>query len=59
MIKQKHIEIYLDRGGKRFRYRLISANGENLSNAGQSYASRGGARRAAKREHPGIPIVSK
>jgi hypothetical protein len=59
MTKTKHVEVYLDRGGKRYRYRLLSVRGENLSNPGQSYASRGGARRAARREHPGFPIVSK
>lgn len=56
MAKTKAIEVYLDRAGK-YRYRLLSAHGEVLATPGQGYASRGGARRAAKRDHPGIPIV--
>lgn len=55
----KHVQLYRDRGGKRFRYRLVSARGENLANAGQSYADRWGARRAARRDHPGVALVTK
>lgn len=54
----KHIQVYRDRGGERFRYRLVSARAEVLANAGQSFAQRWNARRAARREHPGVPVVS-
>lgn len=54
--RQKHIQVYPDRR-KRFRFRVVAANGE-ITTVGQSYASRQGGRRAARREYPTLPVVS-
>lgn len=50
------VDVYKDRKGK-FRFRRIAKNGEKTS-ASQGYASRGGARRAARQNHPGVRLVS-
>ncbi len=54
----KHIQIYKDSRGK-WRYRVVAANWQNTGNAGQGYASLAGAKRAAKRDHPGVLILLK
>lgn len=55
---RKHVEVYRDREERRrrFRYRVWAANGQNVGNPGQSYSRRWSATRAARREHPGLPI---
>lgn len=51
------MEVYKDRAG-RFRYRRRAKNTKIVATAGQSYAYRRGAREAAKRDHPGIVVLS-
>jgi uncharacterized protein YegP (UPF0339 family) len=51
------VEIYQDKG-RQWRYRKVAKNGQITNTPGEGYASRQGARRAAKREHPTMPIVS-
>lgn len=57
MARTIRIEVYEDKKHA-WRYRRIAANGEITSVAGQGYASRGGARRAAKRDNPNVRVVS-
>jgi uncharacterized protein YegP (UPF0339 family) len=55
MPKQKRIEVFTDRRGNG-RYRLIAANGEVIASS-ESYSRRADAKRAARRNHPGVRIV--
>lgn len=50
------MEVYRDRAG-RWRYRVWAANGQNVRNPGQGYSRKWSAKRAARREHPGVPLV--
>lgn len=50
------VQVFPDRKG-RFRFRRIASNGQKTS-ASQGYASRQGARRAARQNHPGVTLVS-
>lgn len=58
--RSEHVTVYRTRSKKsvRFSFRKIAGNGQNVGNPSGSYASRQGARRAAKRQHPGLSIVS-
>jgi len=56
-MKGKHVRIKQDRAG-RWRYTVFAGNHEKVATPGQGYATRSGARRAAKREFPTVPIVS-
>lgn len=40
-------EIYADSGGK-YRWRLVSSNGQNVASSGESFDSKSNARRAAE-----------
>lgn len=59
MSGRRHVEVYRDRtpGVRRFRFRVWSANGQKVGQSSGSYSRRWSATRAAKREHPGTPIV--
>lgn len=68
---QKHIELYRSpnkvkilhglsltlRLLQQWRYRVVAANGQNVGNPGQAYTRKSSAIRAARREHPGLPIT--
>lgn len=55
MTRQAFIEVYEDSGGQ-FRWRKVAANGKRTSNPGEGYSRRWNAKRAARREHPGVEI---
>jgi uncharacterized protein YegP (UPF0339 family) len=56
---RKHVEIYRDaeQRRRRWRWRLVAGNGQVVAGPQQSYSTRWGAKRAARREHPTWPLV--
>lgn len=54
--RQPLVQVFKDHKG-RFRFRRVATNGEKTSSS-QAYASRQGARRAARQNHPGLPVLS-
>lgn len=57
----EHIEIFKTkkRSSIRFTFRKKSANGQNVGGPNGSYANRSNARRAARRQHPGLRLENK
>jgi uncharacterized protein YegP (UPF0339 family) len=57
--KGLRLEIYID-GGKQYRWRKVAANGEIISIAGEGFGKSRGAKayaiKAARREHPHLPL---
>lgn len=52
----KHVQIYRGKGfTSRWRYRVVAANGE-IVDASQAYYSKWNAKRAARNNHPDLPI---
>jgi uncharacterized protein YegP (UPF0339 family) len=52
---EEQFEIYQDDRGE-WRWRKVSADGKVVGESDRSYARRSGAREAAKRENPTVPI---
>jgi uncharacterized protein YegP (UPF0339 family) len=52
---EEQFEIYQEDRGD-WRWRKVSSAGEILGESGRSYAGRSGARKAAKRDDPTLPI---
>ncbi len=52
----RRVEVYQDEGGG-WRYRVKAGNGQTVGTAGEAYARKDGALRAARREHPPRPRV--
>lgn len=53
--KGLRLEIYKD-GGKQFRWRKVAANNCNVSVSGEGFRSKTYATKAARREHPHLPL---
>jgi uncharacterized protein YegP (UPF0339 family) len=55
MAGKRHAETYERRDGN-YGWRRVSANGNITATGGEGYRTEEGARRAAERENPGLPI---
>lgn len=55
-VKGPHVQVFKDRSGE-YRFRRVASNGQKTS-ASEGYASRQGARRAARQNHPDVPVLS-
>jgi hypothetical protein len=51
----REVGLYEGSDGKWYWHR-VAPNGEIVADSGQGYATEAGARKAAKRENPGMPI---
>lgn len=55
-MRPDHLELYRS-GPLRWRWRRVSGNGRNVSNPGQSFATKTGAKRSARRYNPDVVDV--
>lgn len=58
MAGKRHTELY-DRKDKEYGWRVKSANGNTTDTAGEGFTTKAGAKKAALREHPDLPLVDK
>jgi len=55
-MKKKHIQLFKGKGKQPWRYRIVAGNGETTSPS-EGYSRKWNAKKAALRDHPGLPIV--